>query len=111
MTQYIEILPKLDASVAIDAKDFVCPECRKSAISGFNGEVKPKLVGWCDTDWGYMMIVECPLCFEKYRFHGTSLQREKHNLDAFNHAIHLYVLANYFSNTNELKQKADESTS
>ena len=102
MKEYVKILPKMDASVAYEVKDFICPECHKSAISGFNGESKPKLVGWCDTDWGYMMIVECPHCFEKYRFHGTSLQREKHDLDAFNHAIHLYVLADYFSNSKEL---------
>ena len=102
MKEYVKILPKMDASVAYEVKDFICPECGKSAIDGFNGESKPKLVGWCDTDWGYMMIVECPHCFEKYRFHGTDLQSEKHDLDAFNHAIRCYVIGDYFSNSKEL---------
>ena len=102
MKIYTDILPKMDASQATEVKDFVCPECGKSAISGFNGEEKPTLVGWCETDYGYMMIVECPKCFTKYSFHGTANFNDKFDIAAFNHSIHLYVLGKYFSNSDEL---------
>ena len=73
--RYTEILPKMDASQAIEVKHYTCPECGESAIDDV-GSLKPKekpaLVGWCDTDWGLQMIVECPKCFTKYRFHGTA---------------------------------------
>ena len=102
MKRYTQLLQKMDASQAYEVKDFICPECRRSGINYF-GLDKPKLVGWCDTDWGFMMIVECQSCFTKYRFHGTSSYDKKGDIDAFDHAIHCYVLADYFSNNDELK--------
>lgn len=99
---YIDILPKLDASVATESRDFMCPECSNSGID-YPRMDKPKLIGWCDTEWGYMMIVECPHCFTKYRFHGSSVNKTE--LFTFEHAIRCYVLARYFSNAEELEQK------
>ena len=100
MTDYTKILPKLDYSQAVEVKDFQCPECGKSGIDGWKQD-KPNLVGWCDTEWGFMMIVECPHCFTKYRFHGTSNYSKKSDIGAFNHSIHLYLLAEYFANSKE----------
>ena len=102
MKEYTEILPKMDASVAEYSGSFSCTNCNKSGID-YPYLDKPKLVGWCETDYGFMMIVECPHCFQKYRFHGTTSYRERVDLYAFNHAIHLYVIANYFANCDELK--------
>lgn len=98
MFEYTKILPKFDASQAYESKDFICPECRKSGI-GYPELKKPALVGWCDTEWGYMMIVECQDCFTKYMFHGTALYKQKHDIDAFNHSIKLYLMSDYFSNS------------
>lgn len=99
---YIDIIPKMDASVAIEARDFSCPECGKSGINYPNMD-KPQLVGWCDTEWGFMMIVECPHCFTKYRFHGAAVNKD--NLVTFEHAIRCYVLAGYFSNSEQLEKE------
>ena len=99
---YIDILPKMDASVAEYSGSFSCTNCNKSGID-YPYLDKPKLVGWCDTDWGYMMIVECPHCFAKYRFHGAT--SNKHDLVSFEHAIRCYIIAEYFSNSEELKSK------
>lgn len=99
---FIEILPKMDASQAEISIDFMCPECAKSGIN-YDGYEKPNLVGWCDTEFGYMMICECPKCFTKYRFHGTAVN--KNDDFAFEHAIRCYVLAGYFANSEELERK------
>lgn len=101
---YIDILPKLDASTSIVARDFICPECGDSGV-GYPRMDKPRLVGWCDTEWGYMMVAECPKCFTKYRFHGTT--DNKKDLGVFEHAIKCYILSRYFSNSEELESKAD----
>lgn len=56
------------------AGDFNCPNCDKTGFfDGFGEEEreKPNIVGWCDTNIGYMMVFECPRCYQKFRFHGT----------------------------------------
>lgn len=100
MKPYVEILPKLDASQAEESRDFICPECSKSGIA-YHELDKPKLVGYCDTEWGYMMIVECPHCFTKYRFHGAAVN--KNELFSLEHAIRCYIISKYFSNSDELE--------
>lgn len=106
--RYTEILPKMDASQAIEVKHYTCPECGESAIDDV-GSLKPKekpaLVGWCDTDWGLQMIVECPKCFTKYRFHGTAGLGDQKDIDKFEYALRCYLLAEYFSNSQESMDK------
>ena len=99
---YIDILPKMDASVAEASRDFACTECGQSGID-YPRMDKPKLVGWCDTEWGYMMIAECPHCFTKFRFHGSAVNKD--SLFSFEHAIRCYILARYFSNAEELENR------
>ena len=96
---YVYILPKMDASVAEYSGSFTCIACNKSGID-YPYLDRPKLVGWCDTDWGYMMIVECPHCFAKYRFHGTAVNQQ--DLTSFEAAIRSYIIAEYFSNSEKL---------
>lgn len=106
MANYIDILPKMDASVATVSRDFLCTECGKSGIDT-PGKDKPKLVGWCETEWGFMMIAECPHCFEKFRFHGTVCN--KHDSVEFEHTIRCYIISRYFSNAEELERKRKEA--
>lgn len=105
MLKYIDMLPKMDAAVATLSRDFLCPECGKSGID-MPDKDKPAIVGWCETDFGYMMIVECPHCFEKFRYHGTVC--DKHDLVEFEHAIRCYIISRYFSNADELKIRRNE---
>lgn len=102
--RYIDLLPKMDASVARVSRDFSCPKCYDSAFA-YPGVDEPKLVGWCDTQWGYMMIVECPHCFKKYRFHATA---NKTDLAGFESAVRGFIVTDFFSNSEELKQKFNE---
>ena len=97
----------MDQSQAIEVKDYCCPECNGSGIEVF-GKEKPKLVGWADTEWGFQMIVECPCCFTKYRFHGSSGWDDQRDLDRFETALRCYLLGNYFSNAKEIKSKVWE---
>lgn len=57
--------------------------CGKSG-DGYNWGLGPnwgnrlpraRLVGWCCTPSGYMMVFECPFCFAKFRYHGTTTER------------------------------------
>lgn len=52
-----------------------CPECGKSSEFEYNGKNKSILVGWCETPQGFMFIKECPICGTRYRFHGTTTER------------------------------------
>lgn len=62
--------------------DFRCPcgasgDGYKWALGPHWGERLPRarLVGWCSTPSGYMMVFECPICFAKFRYHGTTTER------------------------------------
>lgn len=43
-------------------------------------------IGWCDTPWALMKVCECPICHQKYRFHGVL--QERWNLEQF--LVNLY---------------------
>ena len=92
MLEPTEILPKIPEYRDIEyARDFICPECEKSGIGiAGNGRQKPTLVGWCDTPYGYMVVLDCPSCFTKYRFHGAI---NEYDFEAFNHDIVAYYIA------------------
>ena len=53
------------------ARDLICPNCEKSGFSPLGNLEKPNLVGWCETNVGYMGVFECPKCGQKFRFHCT----------------------------------------
>lgn len=71
------------ASIPI-SKDMACPECGGSNhfTYPFDSNIEePIPVGWCDTEYGFMSIFECPKCFTKFRFHINTTGRN--NLDKF----------------------------
>ena len=73
--------------------DFKCPHCGKSGdghVHEPGGYVKlpqGKLIGWCSTTYGYQMVFECPICFEKYRYHNCTTGRS--TWDSFKHELFL----------------------
>lgn len=82
-----EILPKLEQyESAVYTADYCCPVCGKSGVFTqlFKLE-RPALIGWCDTQWGIMVVLECPKCFTKYRFHGSPIS---YDMEAFNHDVY-----------------------
>ena len=61
---------------------FTCSNCGKSGDGyhhvpgiGYIPLPKAKLVGWCYTKTGYMMVFECQECFEKFRYHNSTTGR------------------------------------
>ena len=62
-------------------KDFECPNCHKSGLDPWEILKEPTLVGWAETPNGFMMCFECPECFSKFRWHGSTW--EKNNEDDF----------------------------
>ena len=100
-----DILPKISQWESIPyAGDFNCPHCDKSGFYDFYGETreKPNVVGWCETPIGYMGVFECPICFEKYRFHCT-IGTWVADIDEFN--SYLYYKAMECKNWEEIKSK------
>ena len=105
-----EILPRFSQYEDIEyAGDFVCPECQKSGITSGNlGIDKPQLVGWCDTPIGYMVVMQCPHCFTKFRFHGSI---DSFDFDKFNTDLYIHFLSRgdtelaWVSNADELYKK------
>lgn len=47
------------------------------------------VVGYCDTPQGFMMVCECPKCFEKYRHHIST--QGKFDIDSFKKDIGLIL--------------------
>lgn len=74
--------------------DFKCANCGKSGHGyqhvpgdGYVELPHGKLVGWCEDKYGYQMIFECPICFEKYRYHNCTTGRS--SWDSFKHELFL----------------------
>ena len=64
------------------AGEFICPNCGGSGngyhhVPGDGYVLLPDahLIGWCSTQAGYMMVYECPKCFEKFRYHNVTTER------------------------------------
>lgn len=101
----IDVIPKFSQYEGISyAGDLNCPHCDKSGFFDFQWEnrEKPNLVGWCETNIGYMAIFECPVCFEKFRFHCT-IGTWTADTDEFD--TYLYYKARECGNWEELKSK------
>lgn len=105
-----DILPKLEQyESAIYTALFRCPVCGESGIFNHITELeRPALIGWCDTPWGLMVVLECPKCFTKYRFHGAA---NSYDLEAFNHDVYDWFISKgntniaWVSNAKELYNK------
>ena len=103
-----DILPKISQWENIPyVGDFSCPHCDKSGFYNFYGETRetPNVVGWCETPIGYMGVFECPICFEKYRFHCTIGQTT--DIDKFD--SYLYYKAKECKNWEEINSKLKDS--
>jgi len=75
----LAILPKFPQWESIPyAFNFACQDCGCSMIDDIIH--KPNLVGWCETSQGYMLVFECPVCFNKFRCHcntGDKFDKER----------------------------------
>ena len=99
----IDILPKISQWESIPYSPWLECGCQKS---GFGPrQDKPKLIGWCDTDFGYMAVFECQLCFEKFRFHAAS-DPDKYELPALERGLRCFM--GICSNEEELELKLEE---
>lgn len=74
--------------------DFKCANCGKSGHGyqhvpgdGYVELPHGKLIGWCEDKYGYQMVFECPICFEKYRYHNCTTGRS--SWDSFKHELFL----------------------
>lgn len=83
-----EILPKIPQWEAIPYNADLQCECGESGFASW--QQLPKLIGWCDTPRGYMAVFECPVCFEKFRFHVAS-DSAKWELDDLERGLHLFA--------------------
>lgn len=111
MAKLVDILPKIPQYEDIPyAGDLNCPYCEKSGFYDYNwsrGEViRPKVIGWCETNIGYMAVFECPCCGNKYRFH-TTIGSWIAPIDEFD--MYLYYKAKQCSNWKELKEKLGDN--
>lgn len=72
MKRLLEVLPKIAQWDSIPyAADFSCQSCGNSGIDSRRTDIhKPILIGWCETNYGFMGVYECPMCGAKYRFHA-----------------------------------------
>lgn len=97
MGALVETLPKIPQWESIPyAGDLACP-CGKSGFASF--QESPKMIGWCETPEGYQVVLECPVCCEKYRFHGSHL---KYDLPALEYGMRCFM--GYCSNNVELRK-------
>ena len=87
------------------ARDFICPNCEKSGFYPVGTLHKPNLIGWCETNIGYMGVFECPLCGQKFRLHCT-IGTWTADIDEFDH--YLYYYAEKCANFDEIKNKLGE---
>lgn len=115
----IEILPKFPQWETIPyAGNYACQDCGKSAIQGKDEHFehtkeKPNLIGWCETNNGYMAVFECPSCHSKFRFHP---QIDHFDIEQFDYYLGAYYIgrgnpiwiANAWELWNKLNINSDE---
>lgn len=91
MKNLTSILPKVAQYSSIEyVKDYLCPNCSKSGVPDPSFTIeKPNLIGWCESGLGLMVVVECPFCLTKFRFHMSS---HRFNRDFFENEVIMYML-------------------
>lgn len=73
-------------------KTLECPECGKGTEFPYHSyHIKSILIGWCETPQGFMFVKECPHCGTKYRFHGTTTERNDYYRFLENFSLALYI--------------------
>ena len=106
----VDILPKIPQYEDIPyAGDLVCPNCDKSGFYDYNygpKHIRPKVIGWCETNIGYMAVFECPECGQKYRFHCT-IGTWTADIEEFD--MYLYYKAHECMNWDEIKKELGEN--
>jgi hypothetical protein len=72
-------------------------------MTGFRGigSNYPKLVGWCETNYGFMGVFECPFCGTRFRFHGGD---PCDDLDEFENKLILFF-GEKCTNWNEIERE------
>ena len=66
-------------------KDFRC----MCSQADFSKKYSYKIIGFVDTQQGYMIVCECPKCFEQYRHHiGTT---SRYNLESFKKELRIIL--------------------
>jgi hypothetical protein len=48
-----------------------CPHCNWSSTDSITGEI----IGFANSQYGLMTVVECPECFKKWHFHARDLEK------------------------------------
>lgn len=95
---FIDILPKISNWDSITySPDLNCPECGQSGLFDcIDPSVEnPYLIGWCETNNGYMIVLECSKCFKKFRIHGHAQDRfDKDLFDYYVGSFHVEHVAN-----------------
>lgn len=51
------------------------------------------MVGYCNTNYGYMGVFECPVCFEKYRHHINT--KDRYSEESFKNDVGLVLYLQY----------------
>ena len=65
----LTVLPKIVQWESIPyAADLMCQNCDKTGFVNAE-EGYPNLIGWCETNYGFMGVFECPVCGSRFRFH------------------------------------------
>lgn len=103
--RYVDMLPKFNNWEAIRySAELNCPVCGKSGLFDCIDDSieKPNLLGWCETDSGFMMVLECTNCFEKFRMHGHV--HDRFDLDKFDFYLGAYHLSN-MANGKEIEEQ------
>lgn len=103
----LKIIPKMGQWESIPyAPDLTCQECGKLHNYIAHGNLQAKIVGWCECDYGYQLVFECPYCFSKFRYHPHD---NKFDIDDFvDRTMYDYVGNKYFANGKELERLWDE---
>lgn len=103
----LEIIPKISQWESIPyASDLTCQECNKLHHYINRGCLPARIVGWCECDYGFQLVFECPYCFAKFRYHP---QCNKFDIDDFvDRVMWDYVGSRYFENGLELERKWQE---
>lgn len=58
-------------------RDFCCPECGAKNYL----DQSARIIGYCSTSVGYMMVFECMDCGARFRYHNCT--KERNNFEKF----------------------------
>lgn len=89
------------------ANDFICQKCGKSGHPRY-AKNAPNLVGWCETNNGFMAVFECTECFSKFRYHP---QLERFDWKDFENTVLDIIEMGQVANSNKLLKELEETES